>query len=288
MPLHTAVIPAAGMGTRVLPATKAVPKELMPIFDTPALQLVMDEAIGAGCDHIVVVSSKAKTGIEAYLAPSPDAVKRVRDSGRTELADRLARIGSDVRVSVVYQDAPRGLGHAIGCARMAVGNEPFAVLLPDELMGSSSLLKQMSDMFLQNGKSVVGLKQVPMNEVSAYGCVKTTSAPTASGEVTVTDVVEKPAMHEAPSDLILIGRYVLHAGMFDMLDELKPAPSGEIQLTDALLIEAQAGDLFGVVSNIARFDTGTPMGWLQAVIELTLQRKDAGAELEAWLKGKYS
>jgi len=288
VPLHTAVIPAAGMGTRFLPATKAVPKELMPIFDTPALQLVMDEAIGAGCDHIVVVSSKAKTGIEAYLAPSPDAVKRVRDSGRTELADRLARIGSDVRVSVVYQDAPRGLGHAIGCARSAVGNEPFAVLLPDELMGSSSLLKQMSDMFLQNGKSVVGLKQVPMNEVSAYGCVKTTFAPTASGEVTVTDVVEKPAMHEAPSDLILIGRYVLHAGMFDMLDELKPAPSGEIQLTDALLIEAQAGDLFGVVSNIARFDTGTPMGWLQAVIELTLQRKDAGAELEAWLKGKYS
>jgi UTP--glucose-1-phosphate uridylyltransferase len=288
VPLHTAVIPAAGMGTRFLPATKAVPKELMPIFDTPALQLVMDEAVGAGCDHIVVVSSKVKTGIEAYLAPSPDAVKRVRDSGRTELADRLARIGSDVRVSVVYQDAPRGLGHAIGCARSAVGNEPFAVLLPDELMGDSSLLKQMSDMFLQNGKSVVGLKQVPMTEVSAYGCVKTTSAPTASGEVTVTDVVEKPAMHEAPSDLILIGRYLLHAGMFDMLDALKPAPSGEIQLTDALLIEAQAGDLFGVVSSIARFDTGTPMGWLQAVIELTLQRKDAGAELEAWLKGKYS
>jgi UTP--glucose-1-phosphate uridylyltransferase len=288
VPLHTAVIPAAGMGTRFLPATKAVPKELMPIFDTPALQLVMDEAIGAGCDHIVVVSSKAKTGIEAYLAPSPDAVKRVRDSGRTELADRLARIGSDVRISVVYQDAPRGLGHAIGCARSAVGNEPFAVLLPDELMGDSSLLKQMSDMFIQNGKSVVGLKQVPMTEVSAYGCVKTTSAPTASGEVTVTDVVEKPAMHEAPSDLILIGRYVLHAGMFDMLDTLKPAPSGEIQLTDALLIEAQAGELCGVVSSIARFDTGTPMGWLQAVIELTLQRKDAGAELEAWLKGKYS
>jgi len=276
------------MGTRFLPATKAVPKELMPIFDTPALQLVMDEAIGAGCDHIVVVSSRAKTGIEAYLAPSADAVKRVRDSGRTELADRLARIGSDVRISVVYQDAPRGLGHAIGCARSAVGNEPFAVLLPDELMGDSSLLTQMSEMFVQQGKSVVGLKQVPMSEVSAYGCVSTTAAPTASGEVSVTGVVEKPALHEAPSDLILIGRYVLHTGMFEMLDALKPAPSGEIQLTDALLIEAQAGNLRGVVSNIARFDTGTPMGWLQAVIELTLQRKDAGTELEAWLKGRFS
>jgi len=146
----------------------------------------------------------------------------------------------------------------------------------------------MSEMFVQQGKSVVGLKQVPMSEVSAYGCVSTTAAPTASGEVSVTGVVEKPALHEAPSDLILIGRYVLHTGMFEMLDALKPAPSGEIQLTDALLIEAQAGNLRGVVSNIARFDTGTPMGWLQAVIELTLQRKDAGTELEAWLKGRFS
>jgi UTP--glucose-1-phosphate uridylyltransferase len=276
------------MGTRFLPATKAVPKELMPIFDTPALQLVMDEAIGAGCDHIVVVSSKAKTGIEAYLVPSPDVVKRVRDSGRTQLADRLGRLGSDVQVSVVYQDAPRGLGHAIGCARSTVGSEPFAVLLPDELMGDSSLLVQMSAMFSEKGKSVVGLKKVPMTEVSAYGCVTTTAAPTANGEVQVTGVVEKPAMHEAPSDMILIGRYVLHSGMLDMLDALQPAPSGEIQLTDALLMEAKEGNLFGVVSDIARFDTGTPMGWLQAVVELTLQRNDVGTELATWLQGRFS
>ena len=163
MPLHTAVIPAAGMGTRFLPATKAVPKELMPIFDTPALQLVMDEAIGAGCDHIVVVSSKAKTGIEAYLAPSPDAVKRVRDSGRTELADRLARIGSDVRISVVYQDAPRGLGHAIGCARSAVGNEPFAVLLPDELDEAAAAL----DMFWPIIELTIELKALPPDACAA-------------------------------------------------------------------------------------------------------------------------
>ncbi|TRZ71646.1 MAG: UTP--glucose-1-phosphate uridylyltransferase [Actinobacteria bacterium] len=287
MAMHTAVIPAAGMGTRFLPATKAVPKELMPIFDTPALQIVMDEAIGAGCDHIVVVSSKAKSGIEAYLESSPEVVKRVRESGRAELADRLALIGTDVKISVVYQDAPRGLGHAVACARQAVGNESFAVLLPDELMGDASLLKQMCTMHDAGGKHVVGLKQVPMSEVSSYGCVTTTGAPDSQGVVTVTGVVEKPAIGEAPSDLILIGRYVLGADMFDMLDSLKPAAGGEILLTDALLMAATAGNLLGVVSDIERHDTGTPMGWLQAVIEIALKRNDVGAELSTWLEGRF-
>jgi len=285
--MHTAVIPAAGLGTRFLPATKAVPKELMPIFDTPALQLVMDEAIGAGCDHIVVVSNKAKSGIEAYLVPSPDVVKRVRDSGRTELADRLSLIGTDVKITVAYQDVPRGLGHAVACARQAVGNESFAVLLPDELMGDASLLTQMWKMHDAGSKHVVGLKQVPMSEVSAYGCVKTTGAPDNEGVVTVTGVVEKPAINEAPSDLILIGRYVLGADMFDMLDTLAPAKGGEILLTDALLMAATAGNLLGVVSDIDRHDTGTPMGWLQAVIEIALKRKDIGTELSTWLEGRF-
>ena len=285
--MHTAVIPAAGLGTRFLPATKAVPKELMPIFDTPALQLVMDEAIGAGCDHIVVVSNKAKSGIEAYLVPSPDVVKRVRDSGRAELADRLSLIGTDVKITVAYQDVPRGLGHAVACARQAVGNESFAVMLPDELMGDASLLTQMWKMHDAGNKNVVGLKQVPMSEVSAYGCVKTTGAPGKDGVVTVTGVVEKPAINEAPSDLILIGRYVLSADMFDMLDTLAPAKGGEILLTDALLMAANAGNLLGVVSGIDRHDTGTPMGWLQAVIEIALKRKDVGDELSTWLEGRF-
>jgi UTP--glucose-1-phosphate uridylyltransferase len=259
----------------------------MPIFDTPALQLVMDEAIGAGCDHIVVVSNKAKSGIEAYLVPSPDVVKRVRDSGRTELADRLSLIGTDVKITVAYQDAPRGLGHAVACARQAVGNESFAVLLPDELMGDASLLTQMWKMHDAGNKNVVGLKQVPMSEVSAYGCVKTTGAPDKDGVVTVTGVVEKPAINEAPSDLILIGRYVLGADMFDMLDTLAPAKGGEILLTDALLMAANAGNLLGVVSGIDRHDTGTPMGWLQAVIEIALKRKDVGDELSTWLEGRF-
>jgi UTP--glucose-1-phosphate uridylyltransferase len=281
--IRTAVIPAAGLGTRFLPATKAVPKELMPIFDTPAIQLVMDEAIGAGATRIVIVTSAAKPAIEEYVKPSPDVVKRVRDSGRIDLSARLERIGRDVEVTFALQDEPRGLGHAVSCARDAVGNEAFMLLLPDELMGGPQLMSQMVAMCERDKKSVVGLKQVPINEVSSYGVVTTTGAPSTAGEVTVTGVVEKPKPEESPSDLILVGRYVLVPEMFDLLAALKPAASGEIQLTDALLEAAKTGDVLGVVSDIARFDTGTPLGWLKAVIEFARQRDDVAPALDAWL-----
>ena len=287
MAIRTAVIPAAGLGTRFLPATKSVPKELMPIFDTPALQYVMDEAIGAGIEHLVIVSNVAKPGLEQYLVPSADVVRRVAASGREELAERLSRIGSTVSTSIVYQDQPRGLGHAIGCARAAVGGEAFAVLLPDEIMGDSSLLMQLAAQHDATGSSAVGLKRVPPEEVSSYGCVTTTAAPDVNGVVQVTGVVEKPRMEDAPSDIIIIGRYVLDAGIFDVLDGLAPAPSGEIQLTDALLERALIDRLTGIVSDIERHDTGTPFGWLEAVIELTLKREDVGPRLKAWLESRF-
>ena len=287
MAIRTAVIPAAGLGTRFLPASKSVPKELMPIFDTPALQYVMDEAIGAGIEHLVIVSNVAKPGLEHYLMPSRDVVRRVAASGREELAERLGRIGSTVTTSIVYQDEPRGLGHAIGCARTAVNGEAFAVLLPDEIMGDSSLLLQLAAQHAATGSSAVGLKRVPREEVSSYGCVTTTAAPDADGVVQVTGVVEKPKMEDAPSDIIIIGRYVLDAGIFDVLDGLAPAPSGEIQLTDALLERALIGRLQGIVSEIERHDTGTPFGWLEAVIELTLKRDDVGPRLKAWLESRF-
>ncbi len=159
--VRVAVVPAAGMGTRFLPATKAVPKELLPIGDTPMLQLIIDEALGAGIDHVVVVSSKAKPGIEAYFDQSPEVIEALEAQGRFEIAERVRSIGSDWRATVVHQDRPRGLGHAVGCAREAVGDQPFAVLLPDELMGSSSLLAHMNGVCLSSGGSVVALKQVP-------------------------------------------------------------------------------------------------------------------------------
>lgn len=283
MAIRTAVIPAAGMGTRFLPATKAVPKELMPIYDTPAIQLVMDEAIGAGATRIVIVTSAAKPAIAEYVQPSPDVVKRVRDSGRVDLAARLERIGGDVEVTLALQDEPRGLGDAVSCARSEVGNEPFMLLLPDELMGGPELLAQMVAMCERDAKSVVGLKRVPMSEVSSYGVVTTAGDPTAQGEVTVTGVVEKPKAGESPSDLILVGRYVLVPAMFELLAALKPAASGEIQLTDALLAAAKNDDVLGLVSDIARYDTGTPLGWLKAVIEFARQRNDVAPALDAWL-----
>ncbi len=286
MRARTAVIPAAGMGTRFLPATKAVPKELLPIIDTPALQLIIDEAVGAGFDHVVIITSHAKPAIEAYFQPAPEVMAKLRSSGRGALADRLQRTADSARISFAYQDDPHGLGHAVGCAREAVGDEPFAVLLPDEIMGDSSLLAQMADVAAASGGSAVGLKRVAASEVSAYGVVDTVGEVDAEGVVQVRSMVEKPPLHEAPSDLILIGRYVLAPSVFDAIDRLPPGAGGEIQLTDALKILAAEGPFHGVVSSISRYDTGNPFGWLTAVVDLALKDDEIGAPFREWLNSR--
>ena len=284
MSVRCAVIPAAGMGTRFLPATKAVPKELLPIGDTPLLQLVIDEALGAGIDHIVVVSSRSKPGIDAYFEESPEVIKALVAQGRVELADRIRSIGSEWRATIVYQDEPRGLGHAVGCAREAVGDQPFAVMLPDELMGDSSLLAHMNGVCVSSGGSVVGLKRVPMDEVSAYGVIDPLSPVDPDGVVAIGGMVEKPPAGEAPSDLIIIGRYVLTPDVFEEIENLPPGRGGEIQLTDALRIQASRSPFHGVLSDIERFDTGNPLGYLKAAISITLRRPDFGAELGEFLR----
>ncbi len=286
MRARTAVIPAAGMGTRFLPATKAVPKELLPIIDTPALQLIIDEAVGAGIEHVVVVTSHAKPAIEAYFADAPDVVAKLRSTGRHAVADRLQRIGRDVRISFAYQDEALGLGHAVGCAREAVGDEPFAVLLPDEIMGDSSLLAQMCDVSASTGGSVVGLKKVPMSEVSAYGVVDPSSELGEDGVISIRTMVEKPSMADAPSDLIIIGRYVLTPDVFDKIEAVQPGAGGEIQLTDALRMQAASGPFHGVLRDIRRYDTGTPLGWLTAVVEIALDDEQIGTEFRTWLLGR--
>jgi UTP--glucose-1-phosphate uridylyltransferase len=283
MQVRHGVIPAAGMGTRFLPATKAVPKELLPIGDTPAIQYVIDEALGAGIDHIVVVSSRHKPGIESYFAPRPDLVEALRRDGRDEAADRLAAVGKDWRVSIVFQDEPRGLGHAVGCAESVVGDEPFAVLLPDEIMGDSSLLAQMNGVCAASEGSVVALKAVSPEEVSAYGVVDPMSDPDSDGVLRVAGLVEKPAVAEAPSNLIIIGRYVLTPDVFGEIARLRPGAGGELQLTDAIRAQVDRSPVHGVISTIARYDTGTPMGMLQASIEITLRSEEFGPQLAEWL-----
>jgi len=274
------------MGTRFLPATKAVPKELLPIIDTPALQLIIDEAVGAGIDHIVVVTSHAKPAIEAYFAEAPEVVAKLRSTGRDHVADHLEAIGRDVRVSFAYQDVAMGLGHAVGCAREAVGDQPFAVLLPDEIMGDSSLLTQMCDLSAATGGSVVGLKQVPASEVSAYGVIQPSGPLDEHGVVGITTMIEKPTVAEAPSDLIIIGRYVLTPDVFDKIERVQPGAGGEIQLTDALRMQAAEGAFHGVLSDVRRYDTGNPLGWLTAVVELALDDERIGTDFRAWLQGR--
>jgi len=272
------------MGTRFLPATKAVPKELLPIIDTPALQLIIDEAAGAGIEHVVVVTSHAKPAVEAYFAEAPEVVAKLRSTGRTDMADKLERVGRDVRVSFAFQDEAKGLGHAVGCARELVGDEPFAVLLPDELMGDSALLAQMIDVCERTGGSVVGLMEVPHEQVSAYGVIDPSGPLDADGVLPIATMVEKPPVDEAPSDLIIIGRYVLTPDVFDRIAEVRPGAGGEIQLTDALRMQAHGGPFHGVLRPLRRHDTGNPLGWLTAVVDLALDDPRLGGPFREWLR----
>jgi UTP--glucose-1-phosphate uridylyltransferase len=259
MRARTAVIPAAGMGTRFRPVTHVVPKELLPIVDTPALQFVVDEAVGAGIEHLVVVTSHRKPAIEQYCA----------------LLD-------EVRVTIAYQDEPKGLGHAVHCAAEAVGDEPFAVLLPDEIMGDSELLRRMIDTTDATAGSVVGLLQVPREQVSAYGVV-VPSGPMVDDVVPLSGMVEKPPVDEAPSELIIIGRYLLTPDVFGIIADLPPGRGGEIQLTDALAVQAATGPFHGVMNRSTRHDTGTPFGWFTTVVDMAVDHPVIGAEVRAWL-----
>ena len=266
MPVRIAVIPAAGLGTRFLPATAVVPKELLPVFDTPSLQHTFDEAVNAGVEHVILVSNRSKPAIEAFAQLAAGAV----------------------RVSVTYQDAPRGLGHAVQCAREVIGDAPFAVLLPDELMGDSSHLRDLVNEHERTGKSAIGLKQVSRSEVSAYGCVTPQGVPDAAGRVGVRDVVEKPNTVDAPSDLVIIGRYVFGREIWGHLGSLKPATGGELQLSDAIASLARQGGVVGMLIGCSRHDTGTPLGMLTASIDAALRRKDVAPQLRAWLERRLS
>jgi UTP--glucose-1-phosphate uridylyltransferase len=283
-----AVIPAAGLGTRFLPATKAVPKELLPILDTPILQMVVDEAVGAGIDHLVVVTHRDKPAIEAYFAQAPALVSKLRADGKDDLAERIASIGRDIEVSFAYQDEPLGLGHAVGCAEELVGDHPFAVLLPDEIMGDSSLLAQMNAVCTSTGGGVVALKEVERSAVGAYGVIDPSGPLDADGVVPVQSMVEKPHPDEAPSQLIIIGRYVLTPDVFAEIRNVQPGAVGEIQLTDALRVQAGRGPFHGVVSTIARYDTGKPESWLHAVVDIALGDPRHGADFRAFLSDRLA
>ncbi len=285
--IRTAVIPAAGQGTRMLPATKSVPKELLPIGELPALQLVIDEAIGAGVDHVVIVTSDDKPAVADYFQRASWVEEALERQGRRELADSLRRFGDTIRISFAIQDRPRGLGHAVGCASEHVGDEPFFVLLPDELMAAPSLLVDLGRVLDESGRSAIALKRMPIEEVFRYGVVEPSESERLVAGVPAIPfrhVVEKPAVENAPSDLVIIGRYALTPDVFGAIERVDPSSSGEIQLTDALELQASSGHLYGVVSAVGRRDIGHPLGWMQAVVEAGLRHPEHGGPLRNWLE----
>jgi UTP--glucose-1-phosphate uridylyltransferase len=276
-----AVVPAAGLGTRFLPATKVVPKELLPLLDVPAVQVVVDEALAAGFDEVVLVVSPQKEAILRHFQPAPELCDELRARGRAELAERVAATSRPV--TAVVQARPLGLGHAVGCARHAVGDEPFAVLLPDDLfLGDVPAIAQLAEAHRRSGASVLGLLEVTAAEVSRYGIVRA-EAEAEGAPLRIRDLVEKPAPADAPSRLAIVGRYLLEPSVFERIERTPPGWGGEIQLTDALRGLAAEGGLVGVPLRSTRLDTGEPMGLLEAAILRALAHPAYGPRLREFL-----
>ena len=281
-PVTKAVIPAAGLGTRFLPATKASPKEMLPLVDKPAIQYVVEEAVAAGLTDVLMVTGRSKRALEDHFDRTPELEMLLESKGKAADLALVRAISDMVTLHYVRQGEPLGLGHAVNVAAQHVGDHPFAVLLGDDIMHpTSGVLAGMLAAHQAHGVSVVALKRVPREEVASYGCAAVHGGD--GGVVRVTDIVEKPDPADAPSDLAVMGRYVLTPDIFGILDATPPGKGGEIQLTDALKVQADAGGLYGYVFDEGRFDTGNKLEYLKAVVELALERDDLGPAFRSWL-----
>jgi UTP--glucose-1-phosphate uridylyltransferase len=280
-----AVIPAAGLATRFLPATKAVPKELLPVVDRPVLQYIVEEAAAAGITDVLLVTGRGKTSMVDHFDRRPDVEQRLEEKGDTERLAAVRRTSELADIYTVRQGEPLGLGHAVGTAASHVGDSPFAVLLGDEFVEEgSTLLPDMIDLQARTGGIVLAFIEVTPEETSRYGIASVRESDLGEDVVEVTGLVEKPAPSEAPSNLAVVGRYVLPGKIFDAIADTKPGSGGEIQLTDAMAALLAGGTpVHGIVYRGVRYDTGQPLGYLQTVVQLAVQRPDLGAEFRAWL-----
>ncbi|MBT2514312.1 UTP--glucose-1-phosphate uridylyltransferase GalU [Arthrobacter sp. ISL-30] len=287
--VRKAVIPAAGLGTRFLPATKAMPKEMLPVVDKPAIQYVVEEAVNVGLNDILMITGRNKRALEDHFdrVPALEATLEEKgDTGKLESVQSASNLGD---IHYVRQGDPKGLGHAVLRAKQHVGNEPFAVLLGDDLIDPrDDLLSVMMDVQARTGGSVVALIEVEPDQISAYGCADVVPSG-EDGYVRINELVEKPSLEEAPSNLALIGRYVLHPAVFDVLEHTEPGRGDEIQLTDALQVlaagEGEGSGVYGVVFRGRRYDTGDKLSYLKACVELACDSEDLGPGLRAWLPG---
>ncbi|MCU1592754.1 MAG: UTP--glucose-phosphate uridylyltransferase [Frankiales bacterium] len=286
MPLRKAVIPAAGLGTRFLPATKSVPKEMLPVVDAPAIQYVVEEAVRAGLTDVLMISGRTKRALEEHFDRVIELEQTLEAKGDTAKLAAVQHSNDLADIHYVRQGDPKGLGHAILKAAEHVGNEAFAVLLGDDLIDPRDpLLETMIEVQERFGGNVVALMEVPREQISMYGCAAVESTASADGDVVViTGLVEKPPVDEAPSNLAIIGRYVLSPTVFDVLRRTPPGRGGEIQITDAMQLMIGMEPLHGVVFRGRRYDTGDRLDYLKTVISLASERPDLGPPLLGWLR----
>lgn len=283
MQVKKAVFPVAGLGTRFLPATKSSPKEMLPLIDKPLVHYVVEEAVASGIEQILFVTGRGKHALEDYFDISFELESLLYSKGKTAELAQVRRIAEMVKIFYVRQKQALGLGHAILCAREFVGAEPFAVLLGDDIIdGDRPCLAQLLELHRQYQGTVLALEQVPMEKISAYGCVKTN--PIDEKTHAIMDVVEKPGQDEAPSDLAIIGRYILTPRIFPILEELEPGKGNEIQLTDGLRRLLVEEDVYGCRFEGTRHDCGDKIGFLKATVDMALKRKEFNGEFEAFLK----
>ncbi len=283
--IRKAVIPAAGFGTRFLPETKAMPKEMLPLVDKPTIQYIVEEILDSGIEEILIISGHAKRAIEDHFDSSPELEQHLLKQGKVEQLKEIRKI-SDVKIHYTRQAYQRGLGDAILCAKDFIDGEPFGVILGDDVVYTGTeepALKQLMDQYDKTGGTVIGCQVVAPEKVSAYGIID--GKPTGDGNLLqVQDMLEKPKLSEAPSRFAALGRYVITPEVFDILEETRPGKGGEIQLTDALRVMAHQGNVYAYNFQGKRYDTGDKLGYLKAVVEFALRRDDLGPGFREYLR----
>lgn len=282
--IRKAVIPAAGLGTRFLPASKAVPKELIPVVDRPVIQYAVEELVKAGVTNICIVSSQGKEAVADHFSKNSKLEAALERAGKHDLLEEVRRLHGLAEIYSVRQNEPLGLGHAVWCARDHVGDEPCVVVLPDEIFDPRmNCLGEMAAIFEETGKSVIAVTPVPHEDIHLYGSIE--GIDEGASTIAVSSLVEKPSPDKAPSDLAVIGRYVLVPEIFDILAKLESGKGGEIQLTDALNVLAERGQLLAYRYDGKRWDAGTKQGYLEATVALALEDPVLGEEFRRFLQG---
>ena len=284
--VRKAVFPAGGLGTRFLPATKVIPKEILALVDKPIIQYGVEEAIASGIEHIIIVTGRGKSAMEDHFDISYELDATLERRGKAELLALSRTVSALARISYVRQKEPLGLGHAVLCAKDLVGDEPFAVMLPDDVIDATvPCLKQMLDVFDEKGGSVLATQTIEGPGISAYGVLAGSQDPDNPRIYNCTGMVEKPRFEDAPSKQAIIGRYVLTPRIFELLAQTTPGAGGEIQLTDGILALVKEEKVFGYTFEGKRYDAGDKLGMLEATVEFALKRSDLGPQFRQYLKG---